>query len=118
RARTSALAATAGEGTGQADGAGCGGVDGALTPSVDPAGCATPPIRSVGDETEHVVALELLPALEGGELDDEGDPDDLAAESLDELDLGPGGAAGGEQVVVHEHVLARLDGVGVHLEPV
>jgi hypothetical protein len=57
-------------------------------------------------------------AAEEGELDQEGQADHLAAEALDELGGRRCGAPGGDDVVDHEHPLARRDGIGVHLEVV
>ena len=54
------------------------------------------------DQREDVVALELLAAVQELELDHEREPDHLAAELLDEVDLGLRRAARGEQVVVDE----------------
>src|SRR5215468_4584966 len=52
------------------------------------------------------------------QIDDEGGADDLAAGTLDELDRGLGGAAGGDQVVDDQDPLARIDGVLMHLDDV
>jgi FAD/FMN-containing dehydrogenase len=57
-----------------------------------------------------------LAAAELGQVDDEGAADDLAAEPLDQLDPGLGRAAGGQQVVDHQHRLAGLDRVVVDLD--
>src|SRR5687767_7104947 len=74
--------------------------------------------NSILDQRENVVAFELLAAVQELELDHEGKADHLAAQLLDKVDLGPGGAAGREQVVVDEHAGTALDRVGVELERV
>src|SRR6476659_7828861 len=56
----------------------------------------------VGDQRVNVGALEPLAAVEKGELDDEQRTDALPAETLDELDLGPGRATRREHVVEHD----------------
>ena len=66
----------------------------------------------------HVVRLEPLAPLEERELDQERRADDDASELLDELALRPRGAAGGEQIVVHEHPRPARERVDVHLERV
>src|SRR5215217_3176078 len=71
---------------------------------------------SVPDETEELIALDQLSASEELELDQGGDPDDLASQPLDQTGRGPGGAAGGEDVVDDQDPLAGDDGVGVQLK--
>ena len=63
--------------------------------------------RSVLDDAGHAPALESVATLQEFELDQEGEADDLALESLDELDRPVDGAAGGEQVVDDQDLLAR-----------
>ena len=63
-----------------------------------------------------VVVLEVLPALEEGELDRELDPDDLAAELGREVTDRACGATGREHVVVHEDARSVVDRVGMQLE--
>src|SRR5215217_3469207 len=79
-------------------------------------GLSPPDPPSVPDEAEELMALDQLPALEELQLDQGGDADDLAAEALDEAGRGPGGAAGGEDVVDDQDPLAGGDGVGVQLQ--
>ena len=55
---------------------------------------------------------------EGGQLDEEREPDDDPAEPFDEAGRGRGGAAGRDHVVDDEHPLARVHGVAVDLEEV
>src|ERR687898_1181039 len=74
--------------------------------------------QSVRDQRLHVVAGELVAAVQEGELDHEEEADDLAAELLDELRLRLRGAAGGEHVVVDDHPSSRRDRVRVHVEAV
>ena len=57
-------------------------------------------------------------AAEVGQVDDEAAADHLAARLLDQLDARERGAAGGDQVVDHEHALAAVDRVGVDLDAV
>ena len=45
----------------------------------------------------------MLPAAEKRKLDDEGEPHHLGSELGDEVSLGRGRAAGGEQVVVAQY---------------
>src|SRR5204862_1270742 len=73
---------------------------------------------SVLDDAGHASAVEPVAALQEVELDEEREPDDLALEALDELDRALDGAAGGEEVVDDEDLLAGLDGVAVDLERV
>ncbi len=61
----------------------------------------------------HLAPGEPLAPAEEGELDQKAAADDLAAELLDELAQRRGGAARGEQVIVHEHPFAGGDRVGV-----
>ena len=58
-------------------------------------------------EREDLVRDEPVAALQERELDHEGQADHLGAELLDQLDLGLGGAAGGQQVVVDQDAGAR-----------
>src|SRR3954451_17760593 len=63
-----------------------------------------------------VVAFEAFAAVQELERDDEAEPDHLAAQLLDELDLRLRRAAGGEDVVVDEDALAAHDRVSVQLQ--
>src|SRR5215468_95862 len=63
----------------------------------------------VGDEALHLVALEVVPAAEVGELDGEAQAHDLAAQTLDQPDCSSRRAAGGEHVVDDQHPLPRSD---------
>src|SRR4029079_558374 len=74
--------------------------------------------RSVLEQREDVVALQPLAAVQELELDDERQPDDLAAELLDELDRRLRGPARRQHVVVDQDALALDDRVGVHLQRV
>src|SRR5712691_12983231 len=65
-----------------------------------------------------VVVREALAALQEGELDHERDPDDLAAELLDEVGHRAHRAPGGEDVVVDEDAGAARERVGMELERV
>src|SRR5260221_9275323 len=60
-------------------------------------------IRDQGPE-RHV---EALAAVEEGELDDRARPGNLGADLAQQLDRGIQRAAGGQQVVEHDHALAR-----------
>src|SRR5438876_9797390 len=55
--------------------------------------------REVGDDGVDVVALQLPPPAEEGELDDEGEPIHRAAESFDQFHRGRGGSSGREEVI-------------------
>ena len=55
------------------------------------------------------VVAEALAALQEEQLDQEREADDLCLERLDQLDRAQDRAAGGEQVVDDEHLLARLE---------
>src|SRR5262245_20793817 len=72
----------------------------------------------VHDEGIERILLEPGAPSEKRELDQEGGPDDHPAESLDELERGRHGAAGGQQIVDREHALAGLDRVLVDGEDV
>ncbi len=70
-------------------------------------------------------AGQFRAAAQEAQFDQEGGPDDLAADGLDELDRGRGRAAGREHVVddqdlrpLRERVGVRLDGVRAVLESV
>src|SRR5688500_17222180 len=67
---------------------------------------------------EDVVAGELLSTIQEVEFDDESKARDLAAEFLDQLGNGGGGAAGGEYVIDDQHLLAGFDGVRMDLEDI
>ena len=74
--------------------------------------------RSVLDDAGDPASVEPVAALEEFELDQERQADDLALEPLDQLDRALDGAAGREQVVDDQDLLAGLDGVAVDLEGV
>lgn len=57
-------------------------------------------------------------ALECGELDEDGDAENLGAAAAGELAAGFDGAAGSEEVVDEKDALPRLEGIGVHFEGV
>ena len=73
---------------------------------------------SVLDDAGDAPAFEPVAALEEVELDEEREADDLALEPLDELDRALDRAAGREQVVDDQDLLAGLDRVAVDLERV
>src|SRR5664280_410232 len=79
-----------------------------------------PPPRSdsVGDDRGDRVAGEPVAALEEPELDEEGQSDNLALESLDQLHRPIDGPARCEQIVHDKDLLARLDRVAVDLQGV
>lgn len=64
------------------------------------------------------VGGEALAAVEGRELDEDGDAGDGGAGAGDEFAAGLEGAAGGEEVVDDEDALVLADGVGVNFEAV
>ena len=64
------------------------------------------------------MAAEQVATLEVGELDQELDADHLSAELLDQVHDRPGGPAGGDEVVHHQHLLPRGHGVFVHVQDV
>src|SRR5205823_14690503 len=70
------------------------------------------------DLTPDIVASQHLAALQVHQLDQEAEAGDLAAQHLDQLAHRPGGAAGGDEVVHHQHPLAGQDGVLVDMEDV
>src|SRR5229473_3669949 len=70
------------------------------------------------NQREGIDAVQFFPAVEEGKLDGEGGAFDGAAELLDELGGGSGGAAGGEQVVTNDYALAGFDGVFVDFKGV
>ena len=65
-----------------------------------------------------LAAVEAVAAVEESELDEEREAHDLAAEPLDEAEGRRGRAAGREDVVDDEHLLAGRDRVAVDLEQV
>src|SRR5919198_4828405 len=89
-----------------------GGADAKRDPS------AGPTSAFVLDQRENVVALEAVAAVQELKLDHEGEPDDLPAELLDEVDLRLRRPPCREQIVVDEHALPGRDCVGVELERV
>src|SRR5437588_726778 len=71
----------------------------------------SPSIAFKLDLTFDIVASQHVAALQVDELDQEAESDHLAAQHLDQLSDRPRGAAGCDQVVHHEHLLARLDSI-------
>src|ERR1700704_2437929 len=57
------------------------------------------PCLVISDQRVHRVVLQLIAAVQKGQLDHEGHPDDLAAQLLDQAKRGGHGAAGGQEVV-------------------
>src|SRR5215204_3886086 len=73
---------------------------------------------SVLDDAGDAASFQAVATLEEAELDQEAQADDLALETLDELDRALDRAARREQVVHDQDLLARLDRVAVDLERV
>ena len=73
-------------------------------------------LRSETDQRNVTPLAEGLGSTEPGQLDEERDPDDLAAQPLDQLGRRAGSPPGRQQIVDDEHPLAGADGVGVDLE--
>src|SRR5947209_14749336 len=69
--------------------------------------------RSVGQERRDGAAGEPFAAGQEAEVHEEREPDDLGPEPLEQRGGRGCGAAGGEDVVDHEHLLARLHRVEV-----
>src|SRR2546423_10120576 len=63
-----------------------------------------------------VVSRQVVGALEELQLDEEGDPDDLAAKLLDQARRRPGRAASRQQVIDDHHRLPRPDRMLMDLE--
>src|SRR5262245_31318581 len=76
------------------------------------------PILVVHDEGIEWILLEPSAPSEKRQLDQEGGPDEHPAQSLDELERGRHGTAGGQQVVDREDALSRSDRVLVNREDV
>src|SRR4029434_7517102 len=75
----------------------------------------------VPDQGLDRVATKSVPALEESQLDQEGRPHHLTPQPLHEAEGGRHGAPGGQEIVHHQHRLARPDGVLVnrqHVAPV
>src|SRR5687768_7468528 len=70
----------------------------------------------VVEQRQDVAFRELAAAVEEAELDDEREPGDLGAETLDQADGGGCGATGGEDVVDHQHPLVDGHRVAVQLQ--
>src|SRR5262249_35262281 len=70
------------------------------------------------DQAPRLIARKPLRAPQANQLDQEHAPGNLGPTSLDQPAAGFDGAAGGQQIVDQEHVLARCDAVAVHLEAV
>src|SRR5207302_10493054 len=68
------------------------------------------------DLTPDIVPGEHLPAFEVGELDQEPEPDHLAAQQLDQLRHREVGPAGGDEIVHDQHPLARFDRIVVDVD--
>src|SRR3954467_12628196 len=79
---------------------------------------ACPATGSVLNDGRDAAAIEPVAPLEEVELDEKGEPDDVALEPLDQLDRALDGAAGREEVVDDQDLLARLDRIAVDLEGV
>src|SRR5579859_3149724 len=78
----------------------------------------SPSIAFKLDLTFDIVASQHLATLEVDELDEEAETDHLAAQHLDQLRDRPGGAAGRDQVVDDQHLLAGQDRVLVDVEDI
>src|SRR5262249_52527055 len=74
--------------------------------------------RSVLDDAGDAAAVEPVAALQEVQLDEEREADDVALQALDELDRALHRAAGGQEVVDDQDLLAGLDRVAVDLERV
>jgi hypothetical protein len=72
--------------------------------------------RSVLDDARDAATLEAIPALEELELDEERESDHLALQALDELDRPADRAAGREQIVNDQDLLAWPDRIAMNLE--
>src|SRR5690606_5038954 len=68
------------------------------------------------DQAPHVVPFELLAPIELAELDEHAHSNEFCVETLDQVDRGPNGAAGCQQVIYDDHALTGLDGVGMDLD--
>src|SRR3989442_6286213 len=77
----------------------------------------SPPLL-VREQRAELAPGELAPAVEEGQLDDEGEPDHLGAQALGQADGGRRRPARGEHVVHDQYPLAGLHGVAVDLEQV
>src|SRR5579871_1735707 len=73
-----------------------------------------------GDEGDNLLAerAELVGAAEFGEIDHERTPDNPSTGAFQELDGGKAGAAGRDQIVDDEYVVAMLQRVGVDFDAV
>src|SRR5438034_6162783 len=74
--------------------------------------------RSVLDDARDAPAVQAVASLEEVELDEEAETDDLALQSLDQLDRALDGPARGQQVIDDEHPLPGADRVTMDLERV
>src|SRR5215212_142826 len=74
--------------------------------------------NSVLDQRDDLAVGQLRATTEESQLDQEAEPGDLGAESLDEADRRRRRPAGGEDVVDDEHPLPRLHRVDVDLEQI
>lgn len=70
----------------------------------------------ISNDGLYVVFCQLLPSLQTGKFHQEEDPDHLAAETLDEMRGCFDGAAGCDQIIDEDDLLARLYGIGVYLD--
>ena len=72
-------------------------------------------LRVVFYQAEHLVSSQFVASLEEGEVNEEGDGDDLSTETADQLRRGRRGPARREQVVDDENALPLCDCVLVDL---
>src|SRR5689334_5399633 len=68
----------------------------------------------IHDKRMQRIVLQLVPALQKGELDHERHPDHLAAELFHQPQRRGHGPAGGQQIVDGEHALPRPDAILVN----
>src|SRR6267143_2151665 len=68
------------------------------------------------DDGEDVVALQRLPSLQSGKLDDEREPDHLSSQHFDQLRSGEGRASRRDEVVDDKDPFPPFDRVHVDLE--
>lgn len=80
------------------------------------AGCNRKRESGVVDDRRDRVFSEEGAAVEGAELDEEGDGDDVGTEVFEEFDGGGGSATGGEEVIDEEDLFAGEDGVLVDFD--
>src|SRR5260370_5314699 len=73
-------------------------------------------ISSIHNLADHFHSVEELSPAQGLELDEDLDADHLSAKLANQPDRGGCGAARREYIIDDQHLLARLDGVRMHLE--